>query len=123
MAEHAATNLERLYRDRFSAEEAAAKERVWKVLCDDFFSRFVKPTDIVLDLACGYGEFINFIRCRERLAMDLNPDAVRYLSPAVRFFNRSCEDIDCIPDDAVDGGRWTWSSSRTCSSICRASRS
>jgi SAM-dependent methyltransferase len=96
------TNVSRLYRDRFSEQEVAAKQRIWKVLCADFFAKLVKPTDTVLDIACGYGEFINFIRCRERIAFDLNPDARRHLAPEVRFFNQSCENLGCIPDDSVD---------------------
>ena len=35
----------------------------------------------VLDLACGYGEFINTVRCRQKFGMDLNPDSPRFLDP------------------------------------------
>jgi SAM-dependent methyltransferase len=96
------TNVARLYRDRFSEDEVVAKREIWKVLCADFFDKLVKPMDTVVDIACGYGEFINFIRCGERIAFDLNPDARHHLAPGVRFFNQSCEDLGCLPDESVD---------------------
>ena len=102
MPERAVTDLAELYRGRFSPAEQAAKMRVWRVLCTDFFSRFVQPTDTVLDLACGYGEFINFIPCARRIAIDLNPDARLHLAPGVEFHQRSCEDLSFLPDASVD---------------------
>jgi SAM-dependent methyltransferase len=95
-----AADLAKLYGVRFGSEERAAKDRIWQVLCRDYFSRYV--TDTVLDIACGYGEFINHIRCRTRLAVDLNPDSRRHLQPEVQFFQRSCADLSPIPDDSVD---------------------
>jgi non-ribosomal peptide synthetase component F len=46
-------------------------ERICR-LVTEFFSRFVPEDALVLDLGCGYGEFINNVRCRERYGMDLN---------------------------------------------------
>lgn len=46
-------NIDRLYRARFSDRAVVAKERVWQVLCADFFQRYVKNTDTVLEIACG----------------------------------------------------------------------
>ena len=102
MAESPVVNIERLYRDRFSADERSAKALVWQVLCDDFFSRFVVASDTVLDIACGYGEFINAIRAEKRMAMDVNSDAGDFLDREVIFFNQSCESLDCIADNSVD---------------------
>lgn len=102
MADTPVADLARLYDHRFDAKERAAKDAIWNVLCRDFFSRYVKDTDTVLDIACGYGEFINHIRGAVRLAVDLNPDARDCLRPEVRFFQRSCEDLSPIPDDSVD---------------------
>ncbi len=102
MTESAVADIEQLYRTRFSPAEQASKERVWRVLCEDFFSRFVRPNDTVLDLACGYGEFINFIPCGRRLAMDINADAQAHLLPEVEFFHRSCEDLSFLADGSLD---------------------
>jgi SAM-dependent methyltransferase len=102
MADAAVTDIAKLYRARFSPAEQAAKERIWRVLCEDFFARFVRPTDTVLDLACGYGEFINFVRCRRRLAIDINAEAREHLDPEVEFFHRSCEDLGFLAENSLD---------------------
>jgi SAM-dependent methyltransferase len=95
-------DLAKLYHIRFDERERAVKDKIWQVLCRDYFSRYVSETDTVLDIACGYGEFINHVRCGTRLAVDLNPDAQEYLNAGVRFFHRSCEDLSPIPDSSVD---------------------
>jgi SAM-dependent methyltransferase len=95
-------DLAKLYEARFAEDERAAKDKIWQVLCRDFFSRYVSDTDTVLDIACGYGEFINHIDCATRLAVDLNPTAHGFLRPDVRFFHRSSEDLSPIPDNSVD---------------------
>jgi len=102
MAESPLVNVEQLYRDRFSDAERSAKALVWRVLCDEFFSRFVNADDTVLDIACGYGEFINAIHARQRIAMDVNREAGSFLDRDVIFFNQSCENLDCIADGSVD---------------------
>lgn len=95
-------DLEKLYQVRFSSAEHVSRQKIWQVLCDDFFSRFVKPTDTVVDIACGYGEFINAIRCARRIALDLNPESRRFLNDDVSFFNQSCEHMDALADNSVD---------------------
>jgi len=102
MSDGTLADLGRLYSHRFSAAEQVAKQRIWDVLCSDFFQRFVRPTDVVLDLACGYGEFINTIECGRRIAIDLNPDVAGHLRRDVEFFHRSCADLDFLDDDSVD---------------------
>ncbi len=49
-----ASELSRLYSARFS-DTAAYRNRVWTILTGQFFSRWIQPTDTVLDLGCGYG--------------------------------------------------------------------
>jgi SAM-dependent methyltransferase len=102
MSDPGLANLEKLYQDRFSPAEQAAKQRIWEVLCSDFFDHYIQPTDTVLDIACGYGEFINSVRCGKRIAVDLNTDARRHLRPDVRFLNQSCSKLDDIEDGSID---------------------
>src|ERR1700679_242988 len=52
--------LSKIYHRRF-IRTAAYRNRVWQVLTREFFSRWVAPDAVVLDLGCGYGEFINNI--------------------------------------------------------------
>jgi SAM-dependent methyltransferase len=72
-----------LYEHRFDAAERAAKARVWSVLCADFFQRWVRPTDTVLDLGAGFCEFINHIGCATKYAVDSNPEISALAAPGV----------------------------------------
>jgi SAM-dependent methyltransferase len=95
-------DIEKLYQVRFSSAEHASRQKVWRVLCDDFFNRFIQPTDTVVDIACGYGEFINATRAARRIALDLNPDSRRFLNDDVSFYNQSCERMDVLADGSID---------------------
>ena len=72
-----------LYDVRFDQEERRAKENVWRVLCEEFFQRFVDEDAVVLDLACGFGEFSRFVRARRKLALDSNPRVASLLPDGV----------------------------------------
>ena len=56
----------------------------------------------MLDLGCGYGKFINNIQCRRKLAMDLNPDALRSLAEDVRFLQQGCSTRWPCDDQSLD---------------------
>ncbi len=60
-----------IYADRFD-KDADKREEMWKILCKDYFQKFIKKDDVVLDLAAGYCEFINNIKCGKKIAVDLN---------------------------------------------------
>ena len=78
-----------MYGTRFGPHSEYRKE-VWSVLVDDWFGKYIRATDAVLDLGSGYGEFINTIRCREKFAMDLNPDSPSFLANDVTFLPQDC---------------------------------
>lgn len=94
--------LKELYENRFSAKDRAKKDAVWKELCNHFFYRFVKETDTILDIACGYGEFSNHIKAGRKIAIDLNPDAKKYLNEDVELYLSSAVNMDKIDSSAVD---------------------
>lgn len=82
-------DLQRIYQRRFQST-AAYRSRVWTVLAPEFFGKWIPPEARVLDLGCGYGEFINNIPAASKFAMDLNPDSPSHLAPDVRFFAQDC---------------------------------
>jgi SAM-dependent methyltransferase len=82
-------DLQRIYEARF-AKSAAYRKRVWKILVPQFFQQFIRSDAAVLDLGCGYGEFINEVRCGAKFAMDLNPDARGFLDPSIAFLEQDC---------------------------------
>src|SRR5260370_15274220 len=89
MSDHSAAELKRIYEARF-AGNLAYRRKIWHLLVSDFFQKYVASEDTVLDLGCGYGEFINTVRCAKKFAMDLNPDAPSYLDPSVKFLEQDC---------------------------------
>ena len=84
-----ATDLEQIYRVRF-AGAAAYRQRVWKELISRMFSKWVSAESTVLDLGCGYCEFINHVPARKKYGMDLNPDAARNAAPNVEILEQDC---------------------------------
>jgi SAM-dependent methyltransferase len=96
------TDLEQLYKRRWDPN-ADYRRAVWGVLVSHFFSRFINPDAAVLDLGCGYGDFINAVQARTRLAMDMNPAAKDKLAADVQFFFQDCsEPWDGIPENSLD---------------------
>ena len=91
-----------IYRHRFSEADRLAKARVWRVLCEHFFQRYVRETDTILDLACGFGEFSRFIRAGRKIAVDLNAEAAELLPPGVEFHRAPASNLDFLPADSVD---------------------
>ena len=95
-------DLAALYRYRFRESELPEKNRIWKTLCRHYFQRRVRPDATVLDLACGYGEFINNIRARRRIGVDLNKDVQRFLDPSVEFHNVPATDLQTLGENVAD---------------------
>jgi SAM-dependent methyltransferase len=93
--------LDSIYGRRFDSI-ADYRNSVWQRLCKDFFSRYVKPGDVVLDLGCGYGEFINNIPARKKFAMDLNPNVPGRLLSDVECLMQDCSEVWAIPDRTLD---------------------
>ena len=71
------------YRRRFEVAHAG-RVAVWRVLVDSWFSRYVNGVHSVLDLGCGWGEFVNQVDVPTRYALDLNPEAAQAPRPRRR---------------------------------------
>jgi SAM-dependent methyltransferase len=81
-------DLQKIYQNRFQGK-AEYRTALWRVLVA-FFDRWIPKEATVLDLGCGYCEFINNVICRRKFAMDLNPDARRYASQGVTLIEQDC---------------------------------
>jgi SAM-dependent methyltransferase len=79
----AQSDVETLYRKRFSEADEAKKEAVWREVCA-FLQRYVSEDAAVIDVACDRGHFIRNIRAREKWASDIR-DVSAYLPRDVRF--------------------------------------
>ncbi|MGA9164511.1 MAG: methyltransferase domain-containing protein [Thiobacillus sp.] len=91
-----------LYRIRFERDFLPRKRAIWRELCKGFLQGFIKPGATVVDVACGYGEFINNIKAGTKIAVDLNPDTKNHLSPDVEFHALSADDISAIGESRAD---------------------
>ena len=88
--------------DRRFQRTSAYRKRVWQVLTTRFFNRWVAVGSTVLDLGCGYGEFINQVVAARKYAMDLNPDAPSHLDRGVQFLEQDCSERWEVADDTLD---------------------
>jgi hypothetical protein len=79
--------IARIYQDRLEQTGLERRDRFWKELYQFFFSRRIPANASVLELARGYGEFINNIAAGRKFAVDINPDSARHVTPDVTFFN------------------------------------
>lgn len=74
----------------------------WKALWKYFFRHRVGVEDTVLDLGCGYGDFINNVKAKRRLALDLWPDMPQHVADGVETHVGPVTDLDWIEDGSVD---------------------
>ena len=95
-------NLSEIYSNRFKDMGLERRDRVWKVLCRSFFDKRMVRNGSVLDLACGYGEFINNIDVKTKFAVDLNPDAAMRISKDVHFTCAAADQLSFLDDHLVD---------------------
>lgn len=91
-----------LYKIRFAETELPRKNAIWAVICRDFLQKFIPENGVVVDVACGYGEFLNNIQARRKIAVDLNPDARNFLGKAVEFNLAKATDLGRIVDGEAD---------------------
>jgi len=91
-----------IYRHRFSSSGIERRNRVWKVLCSAYFDRLFVKSGSVLDLACGYGEFINNVDVARKYAVDMNPDAASHLNARIDFRTTRAEQLSHIGTGTLD---------------------
>jgi len=91
----------RVYAQRFGAM-TDYRRRVWRVLVAQFFQRFVPENGTILDLGCGYGEFINTVKAGRKFGMDLNPDSKTHLDAGITFLHQDCSAAWPMNEDNLD---------------------
>ena len=94
-------NLAQIYEKRFSGHEIY-RNRVWQILTKEFFLKWIKDSDHILDLGCGYGEFINHATSKVRHAIDLNPKTKSLLDQKIIFHEQDCSKPWKIDPNSLD---------------------
>jgi SAM-dependent methyltransferase len=98
---HSPSELERYYDARFAGRQDY-RHSVWRVLIEDYFSRWTANAESVLDLGCGFGEFINQVESPKRFAIDLNPASRSLLAEGVKLFSQDCSEPWPLAADSLD---------------------
>lgn len=78
------------------------RSKVWKILTAEFFQDIVGANKIVLDLGCGWGEFINQIQADRKYGMDLNPASPEHLDADVQFLEQDCAAVWPLAGNSLD---------------------
>ncbi len=91
-----------LYALRFNLEEKQRRDRVWRVLCQSFFQRYISSADTVLEIGAGYCEFINHIICHRRIALDLSDEVRLHAGTGVEVIQGPSTDLSPLPNDTID---------------------
>jgi SAM-dependent methyltransferase len=95
-------DVSKIYSSRFNNTGLEKRKKVWQVLCASYFQKLIPEQSAVLDLACGYGEFINNIKAAKKYGIDLNPDSPKHLNNDVTFHRTVATDLSVIPANSLD---------------------
>jgi ubiquinone/menaquinone biosynthesis C-methylase UbiE len=95
-------DLERVYAQRFSETERTVKKKLWQCLVDSYLQRFFDKDMTVIDIGCGFCEFINSVKAKKKYAYDIEATFERFVDPDVEFIRaRLGEPIPCV-DNSCD---------------------
>ena len=78
------------------------RELLWGALWRFHFSHLIGAGDCVLDMGCGYGEFINSVQGKRRIALDAWPGFLDYLNDGVEGAVGPVTDLAFLDDQSVD---------------------
>ena len=93
--------LKRQYELRFSSFQYH-RNKVWRILINSFFNKFIPHDSIILDLGCGWGEFINNVEGKKKIGMDLNREVEKHLIQSVDFLHQDCSQKWPLDDSYLD---------------------
>ena len=77
------------------------RKKVWDAIVDHLQPKFFNNIETVVELGCGYGDFINSVKAVNKIAVDIN-DCKDYLSSDVTFYKKNVIDLEFIKTNSVD---------------------
>ena len=98
MADAAVTST--YHETRFKGERK--RDILWRTLWRCYFRHRTPVGGCVLDLGAGYGQFINNVEARRRIAVDAWPGFAGHLADGVEAIVGDVADLSAIEDGAVD---------------------
>lgn len=94
-------DVQNIYARRFTPD-LHFRDKMWKILCRDFFQRYISKNSRVLEVGAGYCEFINNINADYKTAVDINPDLKTYAAQGINIVLNSTSNMSTIPDNSHD---------------------
>jgi SAM-dependent methyltransferase len=88
------------HQSRFTPE--LRRDVLWRALWRFYFRKLIGPEHCVLELGAGYGNFINSVVARRRIAIDHWTGFAEYLAPGVEAVIGDVVDLDFLDDSSVD---------------------
>lgn len=80
----------------------ARRKVLWQTLVASVFQKEIPQDAVVLELGAGYGDFINAIRAKRRLAVDIWAGMTAHLEKGVEGIVTSVTQLEAVADDSVD---------------------
>jgi SAM-dependent methyltransferase len=75
---------------------------LYQTLIDALLHKEIPADGVVLDLGAGYGDFINSVKARRRLAVDNWPGMLPHLESGVEGIITGINRLEAITDDSLD---------------------
>jgi len=93
-------NTDKYFQTRFVEDKSRTK--VWKAI-NEYLQKYVKEQSSVLDLGCGYGDFIKGIKAKTKFAIDLNENLnLNFKDSDVQFSAQSILEKFSISENSID---------------------
>ena len=75
---------------------------LWQTLVASVFQKHISPDGVVLELGAGYGDFINSVKARRRIAVDRWAGMKEHLDSGVEGLITSVTELNGVADHSVD---------------------
>lgn len=92
-------NDKNYHKTRFKFDPGRLK--VWRAITE-YLQPYVGEDKSVLDLGCGYGDFINQIQAKKKYGLDLGPDVKDHINKDVQFINKPSTNLGEIPTNSLN---------------------
>lgn len=87
------------HKTRFKFDPGRIK--VWQAITE-YLQKYIGADKTVLDLGCGYGDFINLVQAKKKYALDIGKDVKDYIDKKAIFINAPSTSLEVIPTNSLD---------------------
>lgn len=78
------------------------RQVLWESLVAFEFQKHIPTDGVVLELGAGYGHFINAVKARRRIAVDIWPGMMAHLARGVEGMVTDIAQLDALADNSID---------------------